>query len=718
MSGQSRAADPGNHPHGAGGRRGRRGRRSGFGAVLAGVMVAGLVSAPPVVGTSPGVPGSVPQFVAAAPAGPPTVVVPMAKKKKRPRVAFASKKRLVVNIDPDLRGKKNWKFKLQRKSRGKWRKVGIYRTRGKSEIRKLKVKKGKYRVKVYARPGYRKVTTKAYRFTPTTPTTPIPPPAPPTPPPSTPPPTTPPPPILPDTTAPGVVTGLAVVDPTATSINLVWTNPADADLATVIVRRATGTTVPETPTDGATVALTSATAASATDAGLPVDTPLTYAVFTRDATGNTSPGAALTTRTLGPSVMDLTRVSVLSDGSQATGHSSSPAISADGRWIAYISAESNLVDDDTNGVPDVFLYDRNTGLTRRVSVRSDGDQATGGTSSGPAISADGRWITYTSYATNLVDDDTNGVPDVFLNDRDTGLTRRVSVRSDGDQATGGTSSGPAISADGRWITYTSYATNLVDDDTNGVPDVFLYDRDTGLTRRVSVRSDGVQATGRSGGPAISADGRWITYTSQAADLVANDTNNTYDVFLFDRDTGLTRRVSVSSDGDQATGYTGGTTISADGRWITYGSEAANLVDDDTNGLSDVFLYDRQAGLTRRISVRSDGGQAIGPIPDLAAPGGSYVQAISADGRWTTYWSSATNLVENDTNHHYDLFLYDWNTGLTRRVSVRSDGSQATGEWYSSAISADGQWITYSSDASDLVDNDTNGEYDVFLTRIW
>ena len=193
MSGQPREADLGNHQHGAGERHGRSGRRCGFGAVLAGVMVAGLVSAPPVVGASPGVvPGSVPQVVAAAPAGPPTALVPMAKRKKRPRVRFTSKKRLVVNIDPDLRGKKNWKFKLQRKSKGKWRKVGIYRTRGKSEIRKLKVKKGKYRVKVYARPGYRKVTTKAYRFTPTTPVVPIVPVAPPT---------TPPTPSAPDTTA-------------------------------------------------------------------------------------------------------------------------------------------------------------------------------------------------------------------------------------------------------------------------------------------------------------------------------------------------------------------------------------------------------------------------------------------------------------------------------------------------------------------------------------
>ncbi len=682
MSGQPRAADPGNQPQGPGDRRGRRGLRSGFGAVLAGVMVAGMVSAPPVVGTSPGVPGSVPQFVAAAPAGPPTVVVPMAKKKRKPRVRFASKKRLVVNIDPDLRRKKNWKFKLQRKSRGKWRKVGIYRTRGKSEIRKLKVKKGKYRVKVYARPGYRKVTTKAYRFTPTTP----------------------------DTAAPGVVTGLAVTGRTATSISLAWTNPADPDLATVIVRRATGDTAPATPADGAAVALASATAATVTDAGLPVDAPQSYAVFTRDTTGNTSPGVPLTTRTLGPTVMDITRVSVRSDGAQANASSRGAAISADGRWITYHSDATNLVDNDTNGVADVFLFDRDTGQTERVSVRSDGAQANA-SSWVSAISADGRWITYTSDATNLVADDTNGVDDVFLFDRDTGLTRRVSVRSDGAQANA-SSGGSAISADGRWISYHSIATNLIDNDTNGAYDVFLFDRTTGRTRRVSVRSEGAQANDSSLFPAISGDGRWITYDSEATNLVDNDTNNTWDVFLYDRDTGTAQRVSVHSNGSQATGAGDSEfpAISADGRWITYQSEATDLVDNDTNGVQDVFLFERDTGLTQRVSVRSDGAQANDH--SLMGP------PISADGRWITYNSRATNLVDNDINGVADVFLFDRDTGQTQRVSVRSDGAQASDGSWVSAISADGRWITYSSEATNLVDNDTNSEHDVFLTRMW
>ena len=304
------------------------GVRSGFVALLAGFVVAGMASVPPVAGTGVGSVGSAPQVVAVAPAGLPSVVVPMAKKKPKPTVVFSSTLKLVVDVNPDLPGSKYWKVKLQRKSGSKWRKVGTYRTQGATETRAFTVKAGTYRVTVYARPGYGSVTTKAYRFTPTTPAPP------PTTPPTTPPST---PPTPPDTTAPGVVTGLAVVGRTATSITLSWTNPTDADLAAVIVRRAVGGTAPATAGDAVAVVLPTATATSVTDTGLAVSTLHAYAAFTRDVTGNTSPGVPLATSTLAPSVVATTRVSVRSDGGQATGGSSVPAISADGRWIAYDS---------------------------------------------------------------------------------------------------------------------------------------------------------------------------------------------------------------------------------------------------------------------------------------------------------------------------------------------------------------------------------------------
>ena len=209
-------------------------------------------------------------------------------------------------------------------------------------------------------------------------------------------------------------------------------------------------------------------------------------------------------------------------------------------------------------------------------------QATGGDSVDPAISADGRWITYSSYAANLVDNDTNGQSDVFLFDRDTGLTRRVSVRSDGGQATGG-SCAPAISADGRWITYDSNAANLVDDDTNGIGDVFLFDRDTGTTRRVSVRSDGGQATGDSFDPAISADGRWITYCSYADEPGRQRHQPQRTTCSCSTGTpGPPGGCRSAATAARPPGAPGAPAISADGRWITYCSYAENLVDNDTN----------------------------------------------------------------------------------------------------------------------------------------
>ena len=212
------------------------------------------------------------------------------------------------------------------------------------------------------------------------------------------------------------------------------------------------------------------------------------------------------------------RVSVASNGGQADSSSVNPAVSADGRFVAFESDASNLVGGDTNGLNDIFVHDRQTGTTERVSVATGGTEANG-VSYTPAISADGRFVAFYSNATNLVGGDTNGTSDVFVHDRQTGTTERVSVATGGAEANGGSSTA-AISADGRFVAFHSDATNLVSGDTNGARDIFVHDRQTGTTERVSVATGGAQANSGSANPAISADGRFVAFYSVATNLVS------------------------------------------------------------------------------------------------------------------------------------------------------------------------------------------------------
>ena len=401
-----------------------------------------------------------------------------------------------------------------------------------------------------------------------------------------------------------------------------------------------------------------------------------------------------------------TLVSAPLDGAPANGGSyEQPSVSADGRWITYVSGASNLAPGDTNGRGDVFLTDTTTGVTTLVSAATDGTQANGGIYGSPAISADGRWITYVSGASNLVPGDTNGAWDVFVTDRTTGGTTLVSAATDGTRANGW-SIGPAISADGRWITYGSEASNLVPGDTNSTNDVFVTDRTTGVTSLVSADLDGSPGSNISNWPAISADGRWITYSSDASNLVAGDTNRVPDVFVTDRTTGATTLVSAAPGGTAANNQSYDAAISADGRWITYESFASNLVAGDTFMNQDVFLTDRTTGFTTVVSA---------PPGGTAANGGSDYPSVSADGRWITYSSNASNLVPGDTNNYSDVFVTDQTTGVTTLVSTALEGTPANSGSYNPYLSADGRWVAYYSYASNLVQGDTNQVPDVFVS---
>jgi uncharacterized membrane protein len=283
-------------------------------------------------------------------------------------------------------------------------------------------------------------------------------------------------------------------------------------------------------------------------------------------------------------------VSLDSAGTQANAGSYIPAISADGRYVAFYSAASNLVIGDTNGYSDVFVRDRQTGQTTRESVDSAGAQANS-TSYYPAISADGRHIAFWSSASNLVAGDTNGKDDAFVRDRQTGQTTRVSVDSTGAQSNGH-SYYTAISADGRYVAFYSDASSLVAGDTNGYADVFVRDRQTGQTTRESVDSAGTQANNGSAYPSLSADGRYVAFRSSASDLVAGDTNGKDDVFVRDRQSGQTTRVSVDSAGTQGNNGSYNTAISADGRVVAFYSSATTLVAGDSNGKDDVFVHEQ------------------------------------------------------------------------------------------------------------------------------
>jgi cysteine-rich repeat protein len=400
------------------------------------------------------------------------------------------------------------------------------------------------------------------------------------------------------------------------------------------------------------------------------------------------------------------RASVASDGTAANAGSTVSAISADGRFVAFASSASNLVPGDTNSQLDVFVRDRATGAVERVSISTEGLQGTG-QSTTPAISADGGAVVFTSAAANLVPGDTNGRFDVFVRDRVAGTTERVSLASDGSQGSLD-SVAPAISADGRFVVFASSSANLVAGDTNDFFDVFLRDRLAQTTTRVSVGAAG-EGNGFSLAPRISADGSVVVFHSFASNLVAGDTNGVADVFAYEVATGAIERVSVASDGAQGNAQSVAAHASADGRLVAFNSDASTLVPDDTNGRSDVFVHDRASGDTSRVSVAGDGSQGDNGSGFLDPP------SLSADGRYVAFTTSASNLVPDDTNAVVDVVLHDRATGATTRVDTAADGTQAGGPvMFWANVSADGRIVAFTSAASNLVPGDTNFVPDVFL----
>jgi Tol biopolymer transport system component len=399
------------------------------------------------------------------------------------------------------------------------------------------------------------------------------------------------------------------------------------------------------------------------------------------------------------------RVSTEVDGVEGNNGSSSfvQAMSADGRYVVFTSNATNLVFSDVNDRADIFVRDITNWTITRASIASNGTPGNGD-SSLPGISSDGAWIVYDSAATNLVPGDTNGHTDVFVRAHFFPVTERVSVGTGGVEANQGATRGN-VSGDGHFVAFESHSDNLVAGDTNGDNDIFVRDRLFDTTERVSVSSTGAQAMGSSEFAHISLDGRIVVFQSTAPNLVLRDTNNTTDVFLHDRATGETTLISSSLAGVSGNGASIRPSLSDDGRWITFSSVASDLVTGDTNAVSDVFVGDTHTGVLMLVSRSTAGMLGNGP---------SDVPAISPDGHMLVFRSAANNLVAGDTNAQVDLFLRDLQADFTTRVSFEADGTQLTGTLDDPAISADGSYVSYWSSADDIVPGDTNGATDVFV----
>lgn len=390
------------------------------------------------------------------------------------------------------------------------------------------------------------------------------------------------------------------------------------------------------------------------------------------------------------------RVSIFLGNGQANNASRKPAVSGNGRFIAFHSQADNLVSNDTNGYSDIFIHDRDTSETTRVSVSSTGEEANNA-SWFPTISGDGRYVAFESVASNLVTNDTGG-NDIFVHDRDTGQTSLASLSTDGEQFT--VSRNPALSEDGSIVTFSSYGQG------GYFSQIYARNLVTGQTQMLSVSPDGEAGANHSGSSVVSADGRYVAFTSLAPNLVANDANGfVSDVFLYDFVTDELKMISMGYDGSATNGNAQGLAISADGRFVAYGSSASNVVINDTNNVEDIFVYERETEQTIRASVSSTGRHVYA---------NAYLPFISSDGRYVLFTTYADNLIDDDTNAEADVYMRDMLLGKTYRVSLSFSGEEGNGASFDPVMSTNLRFVGFVSSATNMILNDTNGVGDVFL----
>lgn len=391
-------------------------------------------------------------------------------------------------------------------------------------------------------------------------------------------------------------------------------------------------------------------------------------------------------------------------GVLANEESTKSLISRDGKWVLFTTFATNLVDDGGNNFWDVVLWEQATGDLTFAGKPFQGVSANNHVW-GTSISGDGRWSCMESAATDLVPGDNNNRTDVFVFDRVSGMITLESLGGTNAQGNGN-SFGGCVSDDGLSLVFASDASDLIAGDTNGVRDIFLRDRVFGTVTLVSVGLAGALGDGLSGWPTISGDCRYIAFASYATNLVPGDTTNNSNLFVRDMLTGTTAMVDVTSAGVMATYGSGSARISADGRCVAFLTQDNILVPGDTNNNWDLFVRDMVTGAITRENVDFAGNQISTP---------PYEPSLSADGRYVSFNSSATNHVLGDNNNAGDVFIRDRLLGVTRLASLTSagtqlnDGSNSVG----GALSGDGQAICFHSLATNVVPGDTNGRADVF-----
>lgn len=399
------------------------------------------------------------------------------------------------------------------------------------------------------------------------------------------------------------------------------------------------------------------------------------------------------------------RTSLPTPYGQADNRCLEPSLSLDGMTLAFTSFATNLVPNDTNALPDIFVKNLATGQLERVSVGANGVEANGPSRS-PRVSADGNWIAFESDATNLVAGDTNGYTDVFLYDRQNHRTTRVSIAGNGMQVNLPCSN-PAVSADGRYTAFLTMAGNLVANDTNNYLDVYVHDRLLRQTVRASVSSNGAEGDDDCFSPAISGDGRYVAFSSASATFVAGDNNMSRDVFVRDLLLNTTELVSVGMNGAQANADSLSPVLGAGGRYVAFHSHATNLVTGDNNGNADVFRVDRNGMTMLRASVDSFGAEGHGD---------SLYPSLSADGQRVAFVSDADDLAL-PAGPFADVFVHDFTNGRTSVHSLSADGLVAS-EWNGEpTLSGDGRLVAWPSLASNLVGNDTNQVEDILVNEV-